>query len=477
MPVRERLVRCFWFDQNFRTEDLRVDDGRKLRVLSPGWWNLEAGPDFRNAVIRFANEPIIKGDIELHVEASGWKAHGHHCDPAYNGVILHVVLRNDTGEQTVTTADGCAVPQFTLEPYLAGNLADLVEELNPEDYPEVSGSSVGPCNEAIRSKAADGRWLGTFFDLAGDQRALARMRRWEHLANSIGPETAVQCGVMEALGFKKNKSQFALLARLIPPQKFAAIMRNSLLNEKRQQAEAALFGLSGLLDGTISGQPDDEAAAYIDDLRSRWAKLQNLFPDAGMEASQWVFSGSRPVNFPTRRIAAAAAFLAQNAEHGLHNALLSCVPAEGGRVLQRDVRAARRSFEELFTGGSGGFWETRCTFGGRKMARPVSLVGKDRAALILVNVVIPALLLHARRNKQPQLEQLLHAIYVKVPRLAPTSVETSMIQRLFGGDQQAAKTISNARRQQGLYQVYKDYCEKDQRGCRRCPLLAALERK
>jgi len=52
-----------------------------------------------------------------------------------------------------------------------------------------------------------------------------------------------------------------------------------------------------------------------------------------------------------------------------------------------------------------------------------------------------------------------------------------MIQRLFGGDEQAAKTISNARRQQGLYQVYKDYCEKDQRGCRRCPLLAALERK
>jgi len=477
MPVRERLVRCFWFDQNFRTDELRVEDGRKLRVLSPGWWNLEAGPDFRNAVIRLANEATCKGDVELHVDASAWKAHGHHRDPAYNSVILHVALRNDTGDQAVAAADGHLVPQFILEPYLAGNLTELVEELNPDDYPAASSSSAGPCNEVIRRKAADGRWLGTFFDYAGDQRALSRMRRWERLAKTVGVETAIQCGVMEALGFKKNKSQFALLARLLPPDKFSAIMRDCPAAEKRLQAEAALFGLSGLLDVPLPAQADDEAAAYVEDLRRRWAALCRHFPDGGMEAGQWVFTGSRPVNFPTRRIAAAAAFLARNVEGGLFNALLACMPTGTGRPRQRDAKAARRNFEELFTDASGGFWETRCTFGGKKMSRPVSLVGKERAALILVNVVIPALLLHARRNKKPELEQLLHAIYVKMPRLAPTSVENLMVQRLFGGDRQAAKIISNARRQQGLYQVYKDFCEQDERGCRRCALLAALEGK
>jgi len=477
MPVRERLVRCFWFDQNFATTDLRAADGRKLRVLSPGWWNLEAGPDFRSAVIRLANEPIVKGDVELHVDASAWYSHGHHQDPSYDSVILHVALRNDGGEQTVRNAAGEAVPQFILEPYLTAGIGELAETVNPEDYPEVSDSSAGPCNAAIREKGVDGRWLGFFFDYAGDQRALARMRRWEHLFNTVGCEAAIQCGVMEALGFKKNKSQFALLARLGPPAKLGPIMAGHPPGEKRLRAEAVLFGLSGLLASPAKGELDEEAAEYVDSLRGRWAELRDGFPDGGMDAKQWVFSGSRPVNFPTRRIAAAAAFLSEHLERGLLDALLSCLPPETGRLRQKDIVAARKSFESLFTGAEGGFWQTRCTFTGKRMARSVALVGKDRAALILVNVVVPVLLLRARKNNDAGLEHLLHSMYANLPRLPSTSVEASMIQRIFAGDEQAAKIISNARRQQGLYQVFKDFCEKDDRGCRRCALLAELTKK
>ena len=477
MPVRERLVRCFWFDQHFATDDLRSADGRKLRVLSPGWWNLEAGPDFRNAVIRLANEPILKGDVELHVDASAWYSHGHHQDPAYNSVILHVALRNDSGETTIRNAAGQDVPQFILEPYLTAGVGELSEAVNPEDYPETSDSSMGLCNTAIREKAVDGHWLGVFFDYAGDQRALARMRRWEHLFNTIGCEAAIQCGVMEALGFKKNKSQFALLARLAPPGKLKQIAAGQPPDEKRLRIEAALFGLSGLLDQEAKTDPDEEAADYIESTRKRWTDLKGCFPEGGMDARQWVFTGSRPVNFPTRRIAAAAAFLAERVERGLLNALLSCLPPETGRLRQKDVTGARKSFEGLFTGAGGGFWQTRCTFGGKRMARPIGLVGKDRAALILVNVVVPALLLHARGNNDTDLEHLLYSIYVKLPRLPLTSVETAMVQRIFAGDLQAAKIISNARRQQGLYQIFKDFCEKDDRGCRRCALLAELNKK
>jgi len=483
MPVRERLVRCFWFDQNFSTADLRVCDGRKLRVLSPGWWNLEAGPDFRSAVIRLANEPIVKGDVELHVDASAWYSHGHHQDPTYDSVILHVALRNDTGKESIRNAAGRTVPQFILEPYLTAGVGELAEAVNPEDYPEVSDSSVGPCSVAIREKAVDGRWLGLFFDYAGDQRALARMRRWEHLLDTIGCEAAIQCGVMEALGFKKNKSQFALLARLAPPDKLKPILAGHPHDEKRLRIEAALFGLSGLLDQADAADKalipdtDPEAAAYVDSIRGRWAELGELFPEGGMDAKQWMFSGSRPVNFPPRRIAAAAAFLSQHMERGLLHALLSCLPPETGRLRQKDITAARKNFESLFTGPESGFWGARCTFGGKRMARPVNLVGKDRAALILVNVVIPVLLLQARKNNDAGLEHLLHSMYMKLPRLPSTSVETSMIQRIFAGDRQAAKIISNARRQQGLYQVFKDFCEKDDRGCRRCVLLAELNKK
>ena len=476
LPVRERLVRCFWFDQNLTTDELRTEDGRKLRVLSLGWWNLEAGPDFRNAVIRLANEPILKGDVELHVDAADWYSHGHHQDPAYESVILHVALRNERGDATVRTAGGRDVPQLALEPYLAAGLGELAETVNPEDYPESSDCSVGLCNAAIRENAIHGGRIGLFFDYAGDQRALAKMQKCERMVNTIGVEEAIQAGVMEALGFKKNKSQFALLARLAPPAKLIALTAGQPAEEKRLRAEAALFGLAGLLD-LPREELDAEAAGYMGGLRRRWDACRALFPDGGMDGKQWIFSGSRPVNFPTRRIAAAAAFLAEHVERGLMPALLACLPPETGNLRPKDVAAARRNLEELFTGALGGFWRTRCTFEGKRLQAPIGLVGKDRAALIIVNVVIPVLLLHARRANDANMEQLLHTVYVKLPRLAPTSVENFMVRRVFGGDRFAAKVISNARRQQGLYQVFKDFCEKDDRGCRRCALLASFGKR
>ena len=476
LPVRERLVRCFWFDQNLTTDELRTEDGRKLRVLSPGWWNLEAGPDFRNAVIRLATEPIAKGDVELHVDAADWYAHGHDKDPAYDKVILHVALRNERGEQFVRNAQGAQIPQLVLEPYLAAGLNELAETVNPEDYPETADCSVGLCNVAIRENAVDGARIGLFFDYAGDQRALAKMQRWERQVDVLGAEQAIQTGIMEALGFKKNKSQFALLSRLAPPEKLKQLLAGHPPDEKRLRAEAVLFGLAGLLEHA-KNNADPDAAAYIESLRSRWAGCRGAFPEGGMDGKQWIYAGSRPVNFPTRRIAAAAAFLAEHVERGLATALLACLPPETGVLRQKHVSAARKNLEALFTGAAGGFWTGRCTFDGKRLPSPIGLVGKDRAALIIVNVIIPVLLLQARRRNDADLEHLLHAIYVKVPRLAPTSVEEFVVQRVFGGDAFAAKVISNARRQQGLYQVFKDFCEKDDRGCRRCAFLSALARK
>ena len=51
-----------------------------------------AGPDFRDAVLTRADGSRVYGDVELHLRAAGWHAHGHDNDPRYDGVVLHVVL-------------------------------------------------------------------------------------------------------------------------------------------------------------------------------------------------------------------------------------------------------------------------------------------------------------------------------------------------------------------------------------------------
>ncbi len=117
--IRQRILRCLWFDQAFATPPKHTDGGVPLRVFTPGWWNLEDGPDFRNAALKLGPSRTVKGDIEVHLRASDWEKGGHDKDLSYNGVILVVCLWNDTGQRAVRTAGGAEVPQLTLEPHLS----------------------------------------------------------------------------------------------------------------------------------------------------------------------------------------------------------------------------------------------------------------------------------------------------------------------------------------------------------------------
>ena len=70
---------------------LTTAGGEPIRIIYPGRKNDGRGADFRDAVIA-TSQGVIKGDIEVHVKSSDWQAHRHHQDPAYNRVILHVVM-------------------------------------------------------------------------------------------------------------------------------------------------------------------------------------------------------------------------------------------------------------------------------------------------------------------------------------------------------------------------------------------------
>ena len=50
-PISERHVQALWYDGALRPKDLRTTDGLSVRVIDPGAWNVEAGPDFSHAVL------------------------------------------------------------------------------------------------------------------------------------------------------------------------------------------------------------------------------------------------------------------------------------------------------------------------------------------------------------------------------------------------------------------------------------------
>ena len=70
---------------------LVTESGQSLNVIYPGKTNDLPGSDFQDAVITIGGQ-TIKGNIEVHVKSGDWRTHGHHRNPAYNGVVLHVVM-------------------------------------------------------------------------------------------------------------------------------------------------------------------------------------------------------------------------------------------------------------------------------------------------------------------------------------------------------------------------------------------------
>lgn len=46
---------------------------------------------------------------------------------------------------------------------------------------------------------------------------------------------------------------------------------------------------------------------------------------------------------------------------------------------------------------------------------------------------------------------------------------------MFGREEREVELLRTARAQQGLYQLYKDFCDSEAATCARCPLVRLIE--
>ena len=82
-----------WAESRWPTPFLSTGAGERIRVIAPGRWNHGPGPDFLGAQILDGEGRARRGNVELHLDARAWLQHGHDGDPAYRGLLLHVVER------------------------------------------------------------------------------------------------------------------------------------------------------------------------------------------------------------------------------------------------------------------------------------------------------------------------------------------------------------------------------------------------
>lgn len=425
--MNERTLCHIWNSLAFRRDALVDTAGQPLQVVYRGRWQHGAGPDFRGAIIARADGSLLRGDVEMHVRTADWAAHGHQHDPAFNSVVLHVVLHH--GERkTVRREDGAEVPTLALADFL--DPAVVSDQAAPPDQMW----SQEACRAACR--VAPPGALAALLDEAGDARLSGKAARFEGELTALPAEEVLYRGLVEALGYSQNTSPARELASRVTLAELTGVARGLAAERREAALTTVLLGAAGLDAVAESGPAED------------WRSLLGWPASApSLGANRWRLSGLRPANRPDRRLRGLARLLTRTLDQGLVPALCLDWPEAPPRALCLKLREAVTVDS---TDGSGG-----------------ALVGPGRAADIVVNVLLPFAVAYANAFRTPELGARAWQAYHAHPRLSENEFTAYMAGILFANGE-ARGTATSARRQQGLLHLFRAYC--DYRRCDECPV-------
>jgi hypothetical protein len=203
----EKLLQKIWLRRDFDSSRAVSTDGRRVRVVHPGKWNLLGGPDFRGARLRFDSGPEITGDVELHLHARDWNGHAHARDPAYDGVVLHVVLFPPEEMATTRTRDGREIPTLALLPLLQH---DLEEYAADEAMEVLANRPMARLTDELAVKPP--RELALLLRREATKRWEQKLRFAQLRIERLGWTAACHHAALEVLGYRFNRSPMLRIA-------------------------------------------------------------------------------------------------------------------------------------------------------------------------------------------------------------------------------------------------------------------------
>ena len=463
--IPERFLRYVWQRQIFASSPLRTPDGARIVVRFPGSLNPDGGPDFTGASIRIGHV-LYRGDVELHIRASSWRAHGHSADPHYNRVILHVVLLPGRTARPPRTASGRVVPLLVLSPFVDPLLyGRWVNTFRNE--------TVSPVQCRRRKGVLPPDQLNRRLRMLGRRRIEARVRALGNRLLCLIEESEAGSGVpctngeaihsaqweqllyeclLEGMGYARNRFPLLALARSVPLPLLKAHGRGDA-----RTMQALLFGAAGLLP-PMHTLREKESRAYVRTLGRRWRVLRPGLRVPLLHEGDWMFFRMRPVNFPTARLAMFCFLLPSLfAGHPLER-ILGIIRQSG-----TTPRARRSRLVSMFRFSPDRFWSRHIHFRGTKKNGGVAL-GHARVQELIVNEIVPLLLLYAREYPDRGLGRESIALLRSLPSATENSVTRLVRGALLGGKARPGGSLEH----QGILHLYSSYCSRGR--CGRCPV-------
>jgi hypothetical protein len=415
----EHELQSLWFSGAFG-RDFTTTDGRIVRIVQFGIWNHESGPDFAEAAVSIDGGPAERGHIELDPDARDWERHGHSTNAAYDGVLLHIFFERGEAESFTRTSKHRQIPQVRL------SLAMIEEPPTPQ--PEAKpGRCVGPLRDLPESKVRDVLRDAALFRMRKKGAAFLRTEEIH------GPDEMLFQALAATLGYKSNKLPFTLLAQRLPLK---------LLRAAKDDAPALLFGVAGFLNQNDLAPFDSTTRIYLRQLWEQWWPRRAEFERLTVPRPLWKMSGQRPMNHPQRRLAALAQLIAQ-----------------WPRVRALRVACISSAITDFCAELSDEYWDVHYTVTSKPAAKRMALIGETRVTEMLANVFFPLALATSPERWEE---------FSRLPAtLTNSRVEIAAL-RLFGGAPLGQELLKKAAFQQGLLQVYEDFCQRDASDCQRC---------
>jgi hypothetical protein len=426
-PMNELDLQSLWFAGEFGS-DFVSTEGKRIAVRDFGVWNHSAGPDFTGCALQ-RGEEVLRGDIELDPDVRDWERHGHGGNEHYERVILHLFLQAPEARVFTRTAAHREVMQVWLRPEMLRTAA------RPRRLAE---ARLGRCATPLRGM--EPAQVASLVEAAAQFRLRRKSERIHALIRIHGREQAVYQSLANALGYRQNSRAFTVLTQRLPLQ--------TMLKLEAPEREALLFGVSGFLESVRFEDTKPATRAYLRELWSRWWKQRNAYVNWLAEPNRphWQIAGTRPGNHPQRRLGALSSML------GSWKKLFAGLRSAGSWN--------RKAFSAVLLALEHDYWSRHYTVLAEPASRPVALVGTTRVQEMLANVAYP-LLVPERAELWTEFKEL--------PALLDNQKVRRAALRLFGEDPRAPEFQKRLYHQQGLLQIYEDYCLEDDSSCEACP--------
>jgi hypothetical protein len=354
--------------------------------------------------------------------SSDWYRHKHQADPSFDNIILHVVHRYD---QQVLRSDGQEIPTLVL-PVPARVL---------EEFSQLMRSKFRiPCQNKIRE--TDVLMLKIGFNRLMVERLQEKTGEISRLLeqNSQNWKEVFYQVLARSFGLKVNAVPFEMLAKATP-ETIPGKHRDNL-----RQTEALMFGQSGLLHLELLG--DD----YFLQLRSEYEFLLKKYHLQPIPGHLWKFMRTRPVNFPTIRIAQFAALIHKN----------------GSLFSLLDEKITLSALKERFQVCASPYWNNHYRFS-QVAGSGCKHLGEKAIESLIINCVAPFLFVYGEQSGKQSLKDK------ALEWLDQISPEDNAVVREW---EKIGVEAASAFETQALIQLKSRYC--DRKRCLHCHIGTRL---